>query len=219
MLEKFRGMRAVQTGNVADLATAAPERRRNIRLTTVFQVAKIRTEGHEELCILRDISPNGLKAEIYRPIAVGETVTVEFRTGHAVHGCVVWARDSFVGVAFIDAVSVVGILSHSSFDERVGRIRPPRLEVRMPARLRSPEHDVDVEVVDISQAGAKLLVDRAFPPNAICDLWLPLLDRKRGLMRWCRDGTAGLMFAEPIAFRDFAAWRQTLAAQAEQASA
>jgi len=195
-------------------AEATPERRRNVRFTTVFQVAKIITGRFEELCILRDISPNGLKAEIYRAVVVGEIVTIEFRTGHSVIGRVVWTRDSSIGISFVEEVSVVGILSHSSFDERVGRIRPPRLAVELLGRLRTLDQEVDIKLLDISQAGAKLAVEIAYPPNTPCDLMLPALERKRGLVRWARDGVAGLMFTDPIPFRDFACWRQALARQA-----
>jgi hypothetical protein len=55
-----------------------------------------------------------------------------------------------------------------------------------------------------------------FPLNTPCDLWLPCLDRKRAMVRWSRDGVTGLMFAHPIAFRDFACWRQAVAAQADE---
>lgn len=210
----LRMLRAPRSPHEPPAVPEAPsERRRNVRLTTVFQVAKLATTRFEELCILRDISPNGLRAEIYRPVALGEFVTVEFRTGHSVIGCVVWARDSSIGVSFAEPVSVVNILSHSSFDERVGRIRPPRLTVDLLGRLRTLDQDVEIRLVDISQAGAKLEVEATFLPNTPCDLWMPSLDRKRGLVRWSRDGVAGLMFADPIKFRDFACWRQALARQ------
>jgi hypothetical protein len=212
MFGKLRAARAL-AAEIAEVPNVPAERRRNIRLTTVFQVAKIITGRFEELCILRDISPNGLKAEIYRAISVGEIVTVEFRTGHAVTGRVVWARDSSIGVSFVEEVSVVSILSHTSFDERIGRIRPPRLSIELPARLRTPEREHEIHVADISQAGAKLITDIAFHPNTMCDLYLPSFDRKRAIVRWAHDGVAGLMFADPIPFRDFALWRQALATQ------
>ncbi|WP_404714172.1 PilZ domain-containing protein [Sphingomonas sp. MMS24-J13] len=193
----------------------AADRRGNIRLTTVLQIAKIITRRHEELCILRDISPNGVKAEIYHPVAIGESVTVEFRTGHAASGAVVWAHGAFIGVAFADMVSVEGVLSRSRFADGLGRIRPSRITVDLRGRLRSGEDDVDIQVVDISLSGAKVLVDMAFRPDMTCDLWLPSLDRKRALVRWSRAGTAGLMFAAPIPFRDFASWRRLLVTDIE----
>jgi len=208
ILRRLSGSRTIE-----DVTAIAPERRRNIRLTTVFQVAKIIVAGREELCILRDISPNGLKAEIYCRVALEETVTVEFRTGHAVSGRVVWTNEPFVGVTFAEEVSVVGILSHSSFDERVGRIRPPRLASDLPGRLRATDQDHDIRLLDISQAGAKIEIDLPFRPVVPCDMWLPALDRKRVLVRWTRGGTAGVMFADPIAFREFASWRRALAAR------
>ena len=139
-------------------AGTAADRRRNIRLTTVLQIAKIITRRRQELCILRDISPNGLKAEIYHPVAIGESVTVEFRTGHTAPGEVVWARGAFIGVAFSQEVSVDGVLSRSAFADGLGRIRPSRLTVELTGRLRSGEEDVDIRVADISLAGAESFI-------------------------------------------------------------
>ena len=187
------------------------ERRRDVRMTSVFQIAKIITARAEELCILRDVSPEGLKAEVYCAMTSGEAVTIEFRTGHAIAGRVAWARDSYVGVQFDELMSVVSVLSHSSFDERVGRIRPPRLKLEVAGRLRTLDHDVEIETCDVSQAGMKLLVEGvSFRPDTPCHVTLPKLDQRKGLIRWCRNGSAGLMFTEALSYHDFAAWRQRL---------
>jgi hypothetical protein len=217
MLGKQRATRASRA--VAENAPQTPksvdDRRRNIRLTTVLQIAKIISRRRQELCILRDISPNGLKAEIYHPVAIGESVTVEFRTGHTASGDVVWTHGAFIGVAFGDEVSVEGVLARPTFADGPEQIRPARLTVDLVGRLRSGEEDLDIRVTDISLAGAGISIAASFRADTTCDLWLPSLDRKRALVRWTHDGAAGLMFAAPIPFRDFASWRQLLAAEAD----
>ena len=207
----FQNIASLNWLRPARAAPPMPERRRSIRLTTIFQVAKLVAPGIEELCILRDISPDGLKAEIYLPVAVGESVRIEFRTGHEVRGHVAWASEGGIGIAFDAAVSVVTLLSHSSFDDRLGRVRPPRLDMAVEASLRTLEGDIAVRTCDVSQAGVKLLVDRALPAELPCELALPALGHRAAVVRWYRGGSAGLMFVDPLSYPDFASWRQALA--------
>ena len=74
--------------------TPAHERRRSIRHTAVMQVAKIRLgSGREELCLLRNISPEGMKAELYVSAEAGTHIEIELRTGHMLGGCIAWAEN------------------------------------------------------------------------------------------------------------------------------
>src|SRR4051794_40702660 len=86
---------------------AAQERRRSVRHTTVMQIAKIRlANGREELCLLRDVSPDGLRAEIYVAVSPGDRLEIEMRTGHTISGTVAWVEADHVGVAFDAPVPV-----------------------------------------------------------------------------------------------------------------
>lgn len=185
------------------------ERRRDIRQTTVFQVAKLISGRFEELCILRDISPTGLRAEIYREVAAGERISIAFRTCHTVDGTVRWARDNSIGVEFDEEVSVALILSHSSFDDRCGRIRPPRIRLELDGQLRVGLQTLAVRSCDASQAGLKLQIDRELRLEQGCEIMLPGLKRK-AVVRWQREGAVGLMFAEPLTYSDFVQWRLRL---------
>lgn len=198
-----------------DLTTVEPagaERRRSVRHTTVFQVAKLITPAFQELCILRDISATGLRAEVYREVAEGDAVSIEFRTGHRVSGKIVWVRDGAIGVHFDQEVSVVEILSHSSFDDRIGRIRPPRLDVDLEAKLRIGLKLAPVRVLDASQAGVKIAYDQDVRIEQACEIMLPGLNR-RAVVRWQRQATIGLMFCDPLPYPDFVQWRLWLARQ------
>ncbi len=207
----FQTIAALPWRRSACEAAPAPERRRSIRQTSIFQVAKLTAPGIEELCILRDISPGGLKAEVYLPVAVGAAVRVEFRTGHDVCGRVAWASDGSIGIAFDAPVSVVTLLSHSSFDDRIGRVRPPRIAMAVEAMLRTLKGDIAVTTCDVSQAGVKVTIDRTLPPDLPCELALPSLRDRPAVVRWCRAGSAGLMFETALSFAEFALWRQALA--------
>jgi hypothetical protein len=58
--------------------------------------------------------------------------------------------------------------------------------------------------------------DRSFGPDRQCEIAVPALGRRRGIIRWCRDAHIGIAFKQPLTFPEFAAWRQTLAAIKDQ---
>lgn len=189
------------------------ERRRSIRHTTVMQIAKIRLAGvQEELCLLRDISPEGLKAEIYVPVETGTHVEVEVRTGHTLSGCIAWAEPDLIGVSFDEPMPMAAMLAHCSFDARVGTLRPPRLSVDMNGLLKLGAEDRPVRVGNVSQAGVQIGAPDPLQAGIPCAIALPGLPPRAATVRWCRGDQAGLQLSEPFDYAEFAEWRSIVAA-------
>lgn len=188
------------------------ERRRSVRTATVFQLAKITSGGREELCMVRDVSPTGLKAEVYHSLDVGAAVAIELKTGHGLTGHVIWADHAFVGVHFDTAVPVQEMLAHCAFDDRLTRMRPPRIELDLLATVTVYGVPLEVRVRNLSLAGLAVAADLALPRDEPCKITLPGLDARKAMVRWSREGEAGLQLDEPIDFAEFAAWRVSLAA-------
>jgi hypothetical protein len=161
--------------------------------------------------MLRDVSPEGLKAEIYIDIARGERIEIELRTRHCVSGTVAWADGGLTGVAFDTPVPMSAMLAHCSFDERLGKLRPPRLTVDLPGRMRVYLVEQDVRIGNISQAGLQIDAPEPLQPGTPCTIALPGLPPRAATIRWCRDGQAGLMLAAPFDYMAFANWRAALA--------
>jgi len=178
-----------------------------------MQVAKIRlSPGREELCLLRDVSPEGLKAEIYLDVAPGTRVEIELRTGHTIGGTVGWIEDSMIGVPFDESMPMAAMLAHCSFDDRLGRLRPPRLVVDMQGLLKVDHQEMAVRIGNISQAGMQIGTSEPLHAGAPCAIILPGLAPRPATIRWSRDGQAGLMLAAPFDYAEFAEWRAALAA-------
>jgi hypothetical protein len=193
--------------------SAPHERRRSIRHATVMQLAKIRLGGgREELCLLRDVSPEGLKAEVYVAIASNDHIEIELRTGHRLGGTVAWVEGNMIGVAFDEAVPMSAMLAHCSFDDRVGKLRPPRLMVDLRGTLRIDSEDHEVAIGNISQAGVQITAPGPLHDGAVCTIALPGLAPRAATIRWCRGDQAGLMLTEPLDYGQFAAWRGGIAA-------
>lgn len=199
------------TGGLILDRAAERERRSGPRHVKVLKVAKLGFGAHEELCIVRDISSGGLKAEVYYPLAAGDPVSVELNEGNPVAGHVVWRTDDLVGVAFERPISVISVIAHRTLDRLGRKVRRPRLRADFTAAVVTDSGEREVAVRDVSQAGMKILTDRPIPLGALCELRLPGVDTRRAFARWNRDGHAGLQFALPMTYPEFAAWRRYLA--------
>lgn len=207
------GVRVFFSKTKAIVEEPVPERRRSIRHTTVMQIAKIRLgAGREELCVLRDISPEGLKAELYVPAEAGTHVEIELRTGHALGGRIAWARSDLIGVFFDEPMPMAAMMAHCSFDDRMGKLRPPRLNVDMHGLIKLSAEERAVRIGNISQAGVQITAAEPLHAGAPCAIALPGLPERSATIRWWRDSQAGLLLSEPLDYPEFAEWRSIVAA-------
>lgn len=201
------GLNSAYKVEEVDEAADSHERRRATRHTTVFQVAKLCTDRSQELCILRDISDTGLRAEIYCPVSTGEHVVLEMRTGHRVSGTIVWQREPSIGVQFDAPISVPEVLAHCSFDDRLARMRPPRIDVVMPGLLLAGRQLLDVEIRNISQAGMKVASGEPLLAGTEVTVRLAGIGQRGAKVRWFREGEGGLQLLQALTYAEFAAWR------------
>jgi hypothetical protein len=193
-------------------ASNVEERRKNQRHITVLQVAKLVTEHCEELCIIRDISGGGLKAEIYCALEVGEKLRVHFKSGYEVGGHVAWVEDSQAGIEFDEGIEAELLLVRREHDLEGYPLRSPRIKVDMPGTMRVHGEQVAIHVCDISQSGCRVHSDMLLKPGTGCEIALPGLGYRMAAVRWFRDGQAGIMLHERLTYQDFALWRHRLGA-------
>jgi len=191
--------------------TPVEDRRRSVRHAVVNQVAKIRlASGREELCLLRDISAEGLKAEVYIPLERGVSIDIELRTAHTVSGKIVWVADQDIGVAFDAPIPAAAMLAHCSFEVNGGSARPPRLKVNLRGLLRIGADARMVSIGNISQAGVQIAAPEPLRVGAACSIALAGLPARAASVCWWRGGDAGLMLTEPFDYPTFARWRAGL---------
>jgi len=208
---------AVSKIDETDDVVEPQERRRSARHTTLFQVAKLCTGRSEELCILRDISDTGLRAEVYCRVEPGEKVVLEMRTGHRVSGHVIWSRDPSIGVHFDAPISVPEVLAHCSFDDRLARMRPPRIDVEMPGLVLAGRNLIDVTIRNISQAGIGVVCTELLQVATDVTVRLAGIGQRGAKVRWYREGECGLQLLQPLTYAEFAAWRVECLAEAARA--
>lgn len=86
------------------------------------------------------------------------------------------------------------------------RPRLPRVEVDKLATLRCGARIFWVTTRDISQGGVKIATDREFARGDQVVLALDGLPPISGVIRWSREGQAGIGFNEVIPFRTLMGW-------------
>lgn len=188
--------------------TPAGDQRADERHQTVLQVAKLATDRGDELCILRNVSAGGLQAVVYCQLAVGDPIRFVLRTGRSMTGRVVWTSGSTIGVAFDRKVPILTYLVHQAIEEMGREPRPPRIRLDEPAVLRIADREFPIDLVDASLTGMRIRTDEALSRDDLCRIVAGGLGEREMVTRWHRDGEAGLRFARPLGFREFALWRK-----------
>jgi hypothetical protein len=190
------------------LVNERPDRRGQIRQVALLRVALLHAAGASDICVVKNVSPNGLSARVYRKLAPGEQVEVEFRSGELLAGSVVWERERDVGIAFAERIDVTAVLASGSVIEATKRRSVPRISVQCPGQLSTGLRLVDIMLQDISQGGASLEAMTQTGNLSSVQLSLPNLQPIAGVVRWTSGTKLGVSFNECIAFEQLARWIQ-----------
>lgn len=172
---------------------------------SVYRAATLRWRDLEALCLIRNISPGGLMGILHKSLYEGARVTVEIRSGQYIPGRVVWSRDEMIGVRFDQRIDVMEVLQAPSTGEPGAIQRMPRLRIACAAALQLPSQTQRVNLVDVSQGGAKIEAEGLRVGDDVI-LTIRDLEPRRGTVRWVRGGRAGIAFLAAIPFDRLARW-------------
>ena len=184
---------------------AAEDRRHGERYLSIMRVGKLVKQDAQELCVIRNISSGGLMAHVTAPHAIGDRIEIELKSDARLSGEVVWVKDGNIGVRFDGEVAVSDILTHRpAADGR--KSRAPRLEVQGEAVLKIDDMQCAAVIRDISQGGMKVDVAQSLTDGRDIVIKVKGLETMKGVVRWCRNGQAGLAFLRPIPFDALTRW-------------
>lgn len=175
------------------------------KVVTVRWVAKLSGEKGQELCLIRNISAGGVMANIYSAHDVGEHIALEIRSGQMLEGEIVWLRDGCIGVRFHAEIDVDEMLKAAS-DRNGLRTRAPRIEVYGQAHIKIGHRTHSVDLCDLSQGGVKVTLPEPIDPDKEVVVSISGLEDRKSLIRWQRNGRAGLSFVRPISFDLLVEW-------------
>jgi hypothetical protein len=80
------------------------------RYVTVLKVGRAVVDGQDQLCLVRNMSREGAKLDIYHEVQKDQKITIELRSDRVVTGTVRWVGDHAAGIEFDDPVDVSDML-------------------------------------------------------------------------------------------------------------
>lgn len=194
----------------ADAGTGTRERRESERYVTVLKVGRAVIDGHDQLCLVRNMSRDGAKLDLYHGVSENQKITIELRSDKVVTGTVRWVGDHAAGIQFDEPVDVGDMLQGRPNRSVLRKLpRSPRFLAK--ARVHM-EHDHGIltgDLVNISLNGLCVkTLDYARADDHVVARIEGLPARSAGI-RWVRDGMMGLHFDMPMTFSDLARWLET----------
>lgn len=191
------------------LSTEVPrpvERRSEERLLAALPVARLVTDEGQDLCRVRNISAGGLMAETTRRHSVGMRVRVEFNSHQQLPGEIAWVRDTSCGVKFDRDIDLRELLANRPARRKGQTPRPPRLDISCNAELSIGGVLYRTQIRDISLGGLKAAVGGSNCVGKKVVAAIEGLRPVKGVVRWHRDGHAGIVFKRPLPFEELAEW-------------
>jgi hypothetical protein len=177
------------------------EKRAQARFTVLIRTAKIVSPSGEYLCVIRDVSQEGLKVRVFHPLPKAEPLAIELATGEREPIETVWQNGDLAGFRFIEPVALPRLLA----DAPAGRKkRSVRLHFATPMLVIARGQRIAAEFRDISQHGASLDCGAHLAMGERirleCD-GLPPLDAR---VRWRRTPYYGVIFEQTFRFDELA---------------
>jgi len=184
------------------------------RAVATLLVGKLSHDGNPgQLCRVRNLSEQGMQIDTIATLLPGMRIHVELRGGAQLNGAIAWTKGGRAGVRFDTPADVNAILGKPHAETAASRPRSPRFAAEIPARISSNGRSIDVIVVDLSQGGACLRLQRTLRTDTEVILMIPGLPTRRCTARWSNDDHAGVAFHDPISYTELSAWLDSPAAR------
>lgn len=184
-------------------------RRGSKRYVTVLKVGKAVVDGTDQLCLVRNMSREGAKLDIYHGVTQNQKITVELRSDKVVTGTVRWVGDRAAGIEFDEPVDVSDLLQHKTHRGVLRKLpRAPRFIAQANMELEHDHGRFDGRLVNISLHGLCVETDAAARIDDRIVARVDGLPARSSTVRWLGDNLMGLHFDMPMGFSELARWLQ-----------
>ncbi|WP_221792579.1 PilZ domain-containing protein [Aquisediminimonas sediminicola] len=193
----------MRSPSVSEFAT---EHQGNDRITTIFRPVAINVGTFQGLCLVRNISPEGMMGHVHTDIEVGASITVQMLGDLDLEGRIIWANDGRIGVQFNRRIDVMDVLRKMSRRVLDGNIqRAPRITIPCKADLYMGQQLLHISVLDVSQGGAKIITDGLRIDQEVT-IMIEGLDSRRAKVCWTKTNQVGLTFFRELTFAELTQW-------------
>lgn len=197
------------------------EHRRAARQKAVLMVCRLVAPGDDHLCLVRDISEFGAKAQTAQQLQVGDRITLEFGNCYRLTGTVRWTRDRCVGMEFDKAAELSPILGARDWFSQQRERTPgtlatdtrrthPRLRRWGQVALYRQGREFLAELHDLSLSGAGMDLDASAECTLQAGDWLLCeiagIGERTATVRWTQHNRLGLSFDQALPLRTLDNW-------------
>lgn len=198
------------SAHTPDTDQSAEDRRRGSkRYVTVLKVGKAVVDGNDQLCLVRNMSREGAKLDIYHDVTQNQRITVELRSDKVVTGTVRWVGDRAAGIEFDEPVDVSDLLQHKSHRGVLRKLpRAPRFVAEAEVEVDHNESKIEGRLVNISLHGLCLETSGLARIEDRVIVRVEGLPARNSTVRWIGENLMGLHFDMPMGFSELARWLQ-----------
>lgn len=176
------------------------EKRKAMRFALLIRSAKLVCSQGEFLCIVRDVSEDGVKLRLFHRIPLKGPVQLELSTGDRFAVERVWQDGKVAGFKFVDPVDLPRFISETSPYPK----RPVRLRISLPATIRVDGKICDVEIRDLSREGISIETHFPLALEQKVTLQADKLSPRMASVRWRRSPSYGLALEHVLSFEELA---------------
>lgn len=185
---------------------AQEERRRGERHKLILRVAVLEQAGTSALCLVKDVSPIGVRVKLYSRTSVGAEVIIQVADELPVAGRIAWIEGDVGGISFHNRLDAPILLRVQQKVTPVRRRGTPRVTVEASAILRTGGRVCRAAVCDISSFGARVRTRSVLATGAQAVVAFPDLPSINAYVRWTDDTESGLAFDAPIPMQVISHW-------------
>ena len=154
-----------------------------------------------------DISDNGMQIASRLEFTLGSIVAVDLSESCTLTGTAVWVQGAHCGLKLLTPIDSASLMERLRQELRSPGSRPLRVSVDKQIVCRSELGMQIVRLRDISQRGAKIVHDGSLSEGLTVTLQVALTILCRGLVRWSRDGLAGVQFEKELSVPELGSMR------------
>ena len=174
------------------------DKRSDVRMQTIYMVAKVVRDSDVGLWRVANISNAGLKFRTGQKVDLGERLTIFLSDTIVVHGEVIWAGSDGCGVQFANEINCEAVLRFLTEERSDESYRQPRLPIGRRGLIYTESGIHAVKVENVSHHGVNLTHDGCLHPKMKFRIVLEGGARRCGIVKWSAEGRAGALLLEPF---------------------
>ncbi len=177
------------------------------RYVTVLKVGRAVVDGHDQLCLVRNMSREGAKLDIYHEVERNQRITIELRSDKVVTGTVRWVGDHAAGIEFDEPVEVSDLLQSRPNRSVLRKLpRAPRFIADAKVQLEIDNRVITGKLVNISLHGLCIETPEHSKIDERVLAKVAGLPPRSAHVRWTGRDMIGLHFDMPMGFSELAKW-------------